>query len=335
MASWFGVRSWRKRHWVFLALIVALVLARALAPTWIAATVRRSLDDMGDGYRGRIDGAELSVLRAEVVLLNLTIEKTNGRVPVPFMRVERFILGTVFVGYWPRTTLRLAGLKLNWVDAADKAAQQWGPHFELRELREQLPFELASLVLEDAEAHLRNFEARPGVDVYVQHFNATWRNLQGCLPPGWTSCDSTLRGEARVMGASQLDMAGHFDRRADSTFELRADLHDLRPAAWNPALLKYAELDVQRGRVDLNVHYRMHGDAQRLVLVPRLHDVEIAGGERERTAWGRELAAGLAAGFFERRSGEKAIVYKRRGGSGAWSLIDWDRDRQDKSESGG
>ncbi len=91
-----------------------------------------------------------------------------------------------------------------------------------------------------------------------------------------------------------------------------------------PLLLEYAKLDAQEGSIDVDVIYRNRNDAQRLVLVPRLYGVRVMGGENKgAVAIWREMLVGLAAGYFERKRGTKAILYEQ----GKWSLIDWESGR--------
>lgn len=327
--GWFGRAHVGTRWlwWWLLGIAVLLLAARLAAPALIAAKVRSSIETMEGGYRGDIDGVELSVLGAEVAILGMRIEKADGKVPAPFMDVKRFILGVQRDGYKLRQTLRLVGLRINYVDARSPAGDQWGPKFELAELRESLPLELGAVYIHDGEVHLRNFEARPAVDIYAGDLELAWEKLAGCLPPGWPPCNSAVKGKASVMGSGALELAGTYDRRQGSHFEMSGELNGLKLPRLNPALLEYVKIDAQRGSADFDLFYTIQGQRKRFVLVPRLHDAEIMGGERERTAWLREVAAGLAAGYFERKSGEKAVQYESRGGKGAWSLIDWPRRR--------
>jgi Domain of Unknown Function (DUF748) len=332
--SWRLGRGGRPRRiwWWLLGVVVLVVAARLAAPPLIAAKVRRSIETMEGGYRGSIDGVELSVLGGEVAILGMRIEKANGKVPAPFMDVKRFVLGVEREGFKLRQTLRLVTLRINYVDAQSPAAEQWGPKFELVELRDSLPLELGSVYINDGEVHLRNFEVRPAVDVYVSDLELAWEELAGCLPPGWESCSSSVKGKASVMGSGALHLVGTYDRRKGSDFDASGGFKGLKLAQFNPALLEYAKIDAQRGSADVDLFYTMHGQHKRLLLVPRIQDVEIAGGERERTAWLREVAAGLAAGYFERKSGKKAIEYEARGGGkGAWSIVDWPPQRADAS----
>jgi hypothetical protein len=307
---------------VLAALVVILVAGRVAAPFIVARVVRGSLSDMGGGYRGDVDSVELSLLSGEVALINLTVRKENGRVPVPFMQVPRFVVGVVRDGGALYTRLTAVSAQLNWVDARAKAEQQWGPKFDLAQLREQLPLDLNEVRFIDGEAHLRNFEADPPVDVYVNHIDARWSHLAGCLPPGSTTCESGFRLDARIMKGAKLHAEGHFDRHHGADLDATARVVALKPAQLNPLLLRYAEVDVQQGTLDLDAHYHVRRATQRLTLIPLLEDLKIVGSEGGRTALLRELAAGAAAGFFERRKGEKAIAYHATGGEGEWSLVD-------------
>jgi hypothetical protein len=318
----------RRFGWWLLGIGSLLVATRLAAPSLIAAEVRRSVETMEGGYRGSIDDVELSVLGGEVALLGLRIEKTNGKVPAPFLDVKRFVLGMQRDGFKLRQTLRLVSLRMNFVDAESKAAEQWGPEFELEDLRKSLPLELGAVYIHDGQVHLRNFEARPAVDVYAENLELAWEKLAGCLPPGWPPCNSSLKAQAGVMGSGALKAAGAYDRRQGSRFDVVGELKNLKVPQLNPALLEYAKIDAQRGSLDCTLLYTIHEQRKHFVVVPRVYELEIMGGERERTAWLRELAAGVTAGVFERKSGRKAIQYESgSGGKGEWSIVDWPRQR--------
>jgi hypothetical protein len=316
----------RRNRWLWIlgVLIVVLILGRLVAAPIVANVIRDSIETMEGGYRGEIGDVEISVLGTEVAMLDFRIKKTNGLVPVPFMDIPRFVLAVRFKNFRPYTELVGVGTEVHIVDAKSKAKQQWGPKFELRDLRDQLPFELSAVRFEDSSVHFHNYEARPQVDVAVRKLNAAWEELEWCLPTGSKSCDSELAGKAQVLRGATLSFRGDFDRTAGPDFRTTARLTRLKPAQLNPVLLEYAKLDAQEGTIDVDVIYRNRNDAQRLVLVPRLYGVRMMGSENKGDIklW-REMLAGLAAGYFERKRGNKAILYEH----GKWSLIDWESGR--------
>jgi hypothetical protein len=331
--AWREHRPSRPRRiwlWIVLGVIALLIAGRLAAPAIVAKVVRRSLAELKEGYRGDIRDVELSVLSAEVALLDMRIEKQNGKVPVPFMDIDRFVLAAVWEGYKPRMELVATGATVNLVDAESEAAQQWGPPFDLEDLRRQLPLELSAVRFIDGTFHFRNYEAKPAVDLFVRNLDAAWEKLTGCLPPGWAACNSTLRGHGAAMRGGSLVLRGHFDRHHGPNFHANATLKELKPVQFNPMLRKYVEIDAQDGTVEADVVYHNRNQAQRLVLVPRLYDVKIVGSdERDEVRPGRELLAGIAAGYFERRRGTKAIEYQKPArGKGKWRLIDWSDPRE-------
>jgi hypothetical protein len=320
----------RRNRWLWIlgVLIVVLIIGRLVATPIVAKVIRDSIETMEGGYRGEIRDVEISVLGAEVAMLDFRITKANGLVPVPFMDIPRFVLAVRFKNFRPYTELVGVGTEVHMVDAKSKAKQQWGPKFELRDLRDQLPFELSAVRFEDSSVHFHNYEARPQVDVAVSKLNAAWEELEWCLPPGSKSCDSELAGKAQALRGASLSFRGDFDRRGGPDFRTTARLTGLKPAQLNPLLLEYAKLDAQQGTIDVDVIYRNRNDAQRLVLVPRLYEVRLLGSENKGDVklW-REMLAGVAAGYFERKRGTKAIAYEHDGRSGEWRLIDWESGR--------
>jgi hypothetical protein len=331
--GWSSARHPRRRRiWigVIVGLIALIVVGRVVATPIVKHVVSDSLVYMKDGYTGEVRDVELSILTGEVALLDMRIFKKNGRVPVPFMDIKRFVLAAVWESYAPRLELVATDAKISLVDAKSKAAQQWGPTFDLEDLRRQLPLELSAVRFVDGEFHFYNFEAKPRIDLAVRDLDVQWEKLTGCLPPGWAACDSTLAGEGAVMRGGRLGLKGRFDRHKGPKFFAHANVNNLKPVQFNAMLTEYAKIDAQDGTIDVEVLYHNKPPAQRLVLVPRLYDVKIVGSERdgEVKTW-RELLAGIGAGFFERRRGTKAIEYK----AGKWGMIDWGGERSARAES--
>lgn len=318
--------SRRRGIWigVIVGLVALLIIGRIVATPIVRSVVRDSLVYMKDGYTGEVRDVELSILTGEVALLDMRIFKKNGLVPVPFMDIERFVLAMVWEGYAPRLELVATRAKIALVDAKAKAAQQWGPTFDLEDLRRQLPLELSAVRFVDGEFHFYKFEAKPRVDLVVRDLDVQWEQLSGCLPPGWAACDSKLSGEGKVMRGGRLALRGRFDRHKGPNFFAHANVNNLKPVQFNAMLTEYAKIDAQGGTIDVEAIYHNKPPAQRLVLVPRLYEVKIMGSEREGEVktW-REMLAGIGAGFFERRRGTKAIEFKQ----GKWSMIDWGGER--------
>lgn len=299
---------------VFLGIfLVLLLIGRLAAPPLIEKVVEKSLENMPGGYRGTIDHIDMRMLSAEIALVGMQIEKKNGLVPVPFMKVGELVLGTVRDGLKPRTTLRFVQPVINYVDAESEAKKQTGPTVDLAQIRKQLPFELINVQIEDGEFHFRNFEAKPPVDVYMQHLAVNWDKLVGCMPPGNASCRSELAAEAAIMTTGKLDVKGKFERTPEVHFDARVTVDGLKAPRLNTLLKHYAKVDVKKGEIALEVTYKRRGERQDALIIPGLADFEVVGDDDKDTRFFRELGVAAAAGYFERKRGKKAISMSATG----------------------
>lgn len=304
-----NTRSHRPLRWLLwsgLAVCLLVSLAWLAAPGLIARKMRKELASLPDGYAGDIESAELRLFAGEVVMRGMRIEKQHPHIPAPFLRADEVVLGFVRDGLRLRNTLRVVRPVISLVDGKTPAQDQFGPDYKLETFREKLPFELSEFRLEDAEVHLREFQADPPVDAYLSHLDLRWSELEFCLPPGATTCHSQLRIRGRFMGGASVVAAGTFERRPEETFALTGTLRNLAAKQLSPLLLRYAKIDIQKGKVDLDLRYRRQGDRYSAVIVPKLDDIEVIGGDHD-TKFGREMALAVTAGWFERRRGEKAL----------------------------
>lgn len=323
----------RRGWWIALALALLAIAGLLLAPTLIERLVESRLADMPGGYRASMERAELRILEAEVVMHGFRIEKKSGDLPVPFLQAREFVLGTVRDSWKPRTTLRAVEPVVNIVDASAEANKQTGPKTKLEDVAKQLPFELSAVFLEHGELHFRNYEAKPAVDLAVAGLDVAWTKLVGCMPPGSDSCRSELRASADLPTRGRLGVRGSFQRDGRPVMKLRANVHDLAARSLTPLLRHYAKLDIERGTIDLDVHYSRRGGGQFARVVPRLHDFEILGSESEGTKLGRELGAALAAKWFERKEGKKAIELRSKAEGGfSFELVDNQNESADSQD---
>jgi len=314
---------------LLLAFLALLLLTKLAGPALIEKAVEKSLADMPGGYRGTIEWVDLRMLRAEVALMGMQIEKKTGDIPVPYMKTQ-LVMGTVADGFRPRTTLSFIDPVINIVDGPTEAATQTGPNIKLADVAKQLPFELITLRIQNAAIHFRNFEPKPPLDAYVTGFNLTWDKLVGCMPPGSAACRSEVQGKGALMKDGGIALKGTFERLPEPRFKARTSIRNLQVAQLSPLLKHYAKIDLQRGRVDLDGKLTQRGETKTAFLVPRLEDMDVMGGDKKDTSFFRELGAAAAAGWFERKSGKKAIsIISAPGKKTDFSLVDLTSDDND------
>jgi hypothetical protein len=320
-----GLQSKTKRRLAIAAVIylVLLVVGILVAPTVIERAIESSLEDMPGGYQGTLEGVDLRIMSAEVALLGLKIEKKTGDIPVPFMHTKELVVGTVRDSWKPRTTLRAVEPVINYVDSKSEAKKQTGPEFKIEELGQKLPFDLMAVTIERGQVHFRNYDTKPDLDASLSALDVQWTKLVGCLPPGSSACQSDLRGSATVLKNGELDLRGRFERSPRTLFDMRAKLRDLRAAQLSPLLRHYAKVEVQKGTLELDAHYTRRESQHSALLVPRLQDFEVLGSESEGVSFVRQLGVAATAGWFERKSGKKAVELKTKpNGKWDYNIVD-------------
>lgn len=303
--------SWQRHRvlWIVLLCVLVLMLAVRLAlPSIIEKIVESKLESMPGGYQGTVEDVDVRMLDAEIGLRGFTIVKKNGQIPVPFMRMKEFVLGTVMDSWKPRTVLRAIEPDASFVDAESEAKKQKGPEKTIENLRKQLPFELLRAEVIDGVFHFRNYQTKPDMDLYAHHVNVVWDKLVGCLPPGSSACRSELEAEAKLLESGSLKAEGSFERKPESDFHVRAQVRNMRAPELNPFLAEYARIKMERGEIELDARYDRRGDRHDALLVPLLSDVEVEKIEGKDKSFLIELGVGAAAGWFERKKGEKGVA---------------------------
>jgi hypothetical protein len=313
----------RAKRALLATVIVALLMFACLL--WLPAYVRHrlnaSLAHMPNGYRGHTEEVSFHVWPAGLSLEGFRIEKRDGSVKVPYMRMDALEAKVVKGhGRWPELELRFVNPQVNMVDAPSKAKQQWGPHIDLAELKRKLRLQLRRVVIENGEIHLRNFLSDPQVDVYATHVNVLFDEVTDCLPPS-TTCNATLavRGAAmaqsalRAKGTLKHGETGPQGKDESWRFDLTGEVKDLKLPRVNSALREYAKLDVEKGSATVGFSLHRHDLHLYGTLQPVLNDVDVVGERNEDTKLRNELAAGIAAHYLEKRNGNVLFHYEKRG----------------------
>ncbi len=315
----------RRNKWLIAlgAVLGVLVALHFSLPVIVKHIVETKQANMPGGYQAKVDHVEWRKFGTEIALCGFTITKKNGKVPVPFLQAKEFDLITERDGWKPRTVMRYVQPVFNWVDSEDEAQKQTGPEDQINQLRSQVPFELARVEVIGGTAHFRNFDVKPALDVYAQNLNVRWENLVGCLPPGNSACKSQLRGDLKLMKSGTLKIKGRFARNPINDFHVVAHLRGLRGVELNSVFKQYVRIKMAKGELALDARYDRRGDRHDALLIPLLDDIEVDRAEGEDKSFLRKVGAGIAAGWFERKRGEKGIaITKKPNGATDFEIVD-------------
>src|SRR5215210_8139296 len=169
-----------KLLWVVVALLVGVLIVRAMLPIWVRDYVNRRLSEMED-YRGHIDDVDIHLWRGAYSIHVLKIVKTSGNVPVPFfsapvmdLSVEwRALFDGAFVG-----EVHFESPEMNLVNAASKAGRQ-APLDEpwAQKVKELFPLRINRFTVSNGVVHYRDFSRKPNVDIVVDRVAMVATNL--------------------------------------------------------------------------------------------------------------------------------------------------------------
>jgi hypothetical protein len=241
-------------RWTLLGLVALIVGARIAAPYLIERVVNDKLAGLG-GYTGSIDDVDLSLWRGAYQIEGIRIDKSTGKVPVPFLAIERLDLGVEWRALFDGSIVARVVLfrpEVNFVKGPTKAQTQTGKEADWRaELEQLVPLRIDSFVIVDGEVHYRDFHARPKVDVALDHLAVKVTNLTNSKE---ISADRVADFEVDgvLMKSGRLKVDGDIDPfTKQPTFNLKVRLDDLRITQLNDFLKAYVNVDAEKGKLSL------------------------------------------------------------------------------------
>src|SRR5438552_19105433 len=142
--------------WLIVGIAVLLVVAHALLPFWVRDYVNRKLSEI-PGYRAHVAAVTLHLWRGAYQIHNIKVEKTSGKVPVPFFSAPLVDLSVEWKALWDRSfvgEIEMYRAKLNFVNGPSKAQQQaavdepW-----IQKIKQLFPIKINRFTVHDGEVH--------------------------------------------------------------------------------------------------------------------------------------------------------------------------------------
>jgi len=264
--------------------VLLIISARVAAPYVIERVVNDKLRDL-DGYTGHIDDVDLNLWRGAYEVEGIVIEKTGGKVPVPFLAIERLDLGVSWSALLDGSVVATVALfrpQVNFVKGPTKATSQSGADADWQKtLTELVPLRIDRFVVVDGEVHYRDFHAKPRVDVMIDHLNVKVSNLTNSKELSTTRV-AQLTARANVMRSGKLAVDGDIDPFTKKpTFKLKTRLDDLQLRQLNPFLKAYVNIDVNKGRVSVYSDLVSRNGAFKGYVKPLIEDLDVLDWKRE------------------------------------------------------
>jgi len=201
-------RPRRLRRWgiFFLVLVMIGAVGRALLPWAVRDYVNRTLD-RNPLYAGKIGQVQIHLWRGAYSILDVSLSKTTGNVPVPFFAAKRIDFALQWNALFHRKVvgrLLMEQPELNFVDAPeDNESQtgQGGPWLQM--IRDLFPFTINSASIQNGSVHFRAYQTKKPVDVYLANLQGSIDNLSN-IGRETNPLVATVQATASVMEQANL-----------------------------------------------------------------------------------------------------------------------------------
>jgi len=245
---------WRSAAIVASALVVVLLVGRAILPWFVRDYVNRTLD-RSPLYSGKIGDVRIHLWRGAYSLHDIRLSKTTGNVPVPFFSSKRVDFAIQWDALLHRHVvgrLLMDQPELNFVDAPSEAESQTGTGAPwLQMIRDLFPFKINQAIIREGAVHLRVFKTSTPVDVYLARVNGTIDDLTN-IRDETKPLVSTVQATALAMDHAKIEFKMTLDPFSyRPTFHMGLRLLGLDVTRINDFALAYGKFDFKRGWFDL------------------------------------------------------------------------------------
>jgi hypothetical protein len=240
---------------IFLGVLVLLVGARLALPYVVKHYLNKTLQNDVEGYTGSVADVDIHLIRGAYAIDSLKILKKNGKVPVPFVSVNKIDFSVDWQALFDGSLvaeITARQPRINFVDGPSEAQTQTGEEGNWRETVAQLfPLNINRFTITDGRVHFRNLHASPKVDVYLNDIELVARNLTNSEKISKTMVAS-INGTSRVMGDGKLNLRLDMNPLAENPpFDLDLAVEGVDLVRLNDFFRSYAKIDMEKGTFNL------------------------------------------------------------------------------------
>ena len=268
----------RKLLAVLLSLAAVLIIIRAALPIGIQRYVNHQLSQ-SPNYDSRIGDVDLYLWRGAYRIDDVSINKIEGDIPVPFFAarsVELSILWSALLDGEIVSEIDFYQPVINIVDSKDPQQQQTGEDAQWFAILDDLVLlRIDRATVHDGELHFRNFDIEPPMDAYVSQLNGSAFNLTNSKDVG-RELVASVDVEGVVMESASFNVQAELDPSAQlPTFDIDARILALPLMKIDSLISTYAPFDVEAGDMDLVLELSAQEGELEGYFKPLIHDLDI------------------------------------------------------------
>ena len=249
------IKKITKAHAIVLTgIVAALIIFRLMLPYIVKTYLNKELADMGS-YRGHVEDVDIWLIRGAYVINDFKIEKTGGKVPVPFLIAPKIDLSIEWKALLKGSVKAKVIFKepvLTFVAGPTKETSQTGAGTNwTKPLHKLLPIDINKLEIHNGKIKYNDFHSTPKVDMYINHLELIATNLSNVenkeqpLPS-----DLTISGIS--IGDGNLSINGKINALKEvPDAYINIEFTNINLAGINDFATAYGKFNFENGKMDV------------------------------------------------------------------------------------
>ena len=269
----------RKIYYSVAVLVVLLVVAHVSLPFVLHWYVQRTLNKI-NGYRANIGLVTVNLFRGAYAVRQVKLEKTSGRVPVPFFSADAVDLSVEWKQLFHGAVVGQIGIDrptLNFVNSPTPEAAQTSIDKDwMRRVKQLFPLKINRFEIFGGDIHFRDFSRQPNVDLFMTNVHVVAVNLTNSRRLSkslMAVIDAT--GYVPPTGSMKLHLEAN-PFASKPTFSVAAEMTDVQLTQWNDFLRAYGGVDAAKGSFSVYTEMKVNRGNLQGYIKPIFKDVEIA-----------------------------------------------------------
>jgi hypothetical protein len=244
----------RKTLFIILgSLLVLLIAARIALPYILLKLVNKELQHI-PGYTGHVDDIDVALIRGAYKIKNIKLEKTGGKIPVPFFSAPLIDLSIQWESLFHGRIvgeIEVDQPVLNFVKGPTEETSQTKIDSSWTDVVKKLmPLKLNKFEIVEGQIHYRDFHSKPAFDIYTNQVHILAENLNNA-EKNKELLPSTITASADVYGGKATASMKMDALAKTPTFEGKAKLEGLNLANLNNFIDAFAKFDIKSGEISI------------------------------------------------------------------------------------
>jgi hypothetical protein len=235
------------------SVLVLLIGLRIALPYILLRLVNKELQHI-PGYTGHVDDIDVALIRGAYKIKNIKLEKTGGKVPVPFFSAPLIDLSIQWESLFHG---RIVGKievdqpMLNFVKGPTEETSQTKIDSSWTDVVKKLmPLKLNKFEIVEGQIHYRDFHSKPAFDIFTKQVHILAENLSNA-EKNKELLPSTITASADVYGGKATASMKMDALAKTPTFDGKAKLEGMDLTKLNNFIDAFAKFDIKSGEISI------------------------------------------------------------------------------------